>query len=362
MTLGEWLQTWRMLGAAKIKFFWLFLYAGMPEAALILMGDRCAGCELRNRVQNYLDNLPTPSRGHGTPCDGAAVFWLVDAATVLFGLSGPDLVNSNFQSCGERFMHLTLRTLLAYMDGILEPEDRDEIGRKIEESEFARQLVQRLRDSTRNPRLSAPRVMGKGMGPDPNTVAEYLDNTLAGERVPEFEKLCLDSDIDLAEVAACHQILTMVLGQPAEIDMEMKQHMYEVVNHSTPVERKAGETPEHVAGVPDDMWVKPKRRKPEIPDYLREQPGGSKWKTYTAAAIVLGVVAVAVMLALGPLDRTHPVARLLGFGPAVENVLPAVPEANAKQEPGADEKASAAEEERTRSGQKCGGSRASSDN
>ena len=93
---------------------------------------------------------------------------------------------------------------------------------RLKKANSARQLVNGLRDSARNPRLSAPRVTGKSSGPDPNTVAEYLDNTLAGERVPEFEKLCLDSDIDLAEVAACHQSLTMVLGQPAEIDLEMK--------------------------------------------------------------------------------------------------------------------------------------------
>jgi hypothetical protein len=240
-------------------------------------------------------------------------------------------------------MRLTLRTLLAYMDGILEPADREEIGKKIEESEFARQLVQRLRDSTRNPRLSAPRVSGKGMGPDPNTVAEYLDNTLAGERVPEFEKLCLDSDADLAEVAACHQILTMVLAQPAEIDMDMKQHMYGIVNQSTATERKGGATAEHLAGVPDEMWVKPKRRKPVIPDYLRESPSGSKWKTYLAAVILLVVVVAATMVALGPLDRTHPVARLLGFSQAADNPQ-AVPEASPKPEQGTEKKASVAAE------------------
>jgi hypothetical protein len=219
-------------------------------------------------------------------------------------------------------MRLTLRTMLAYLDGILEPADRDEIGQKIEESEFARQLVERLRDSTRNPRLSAPKVSGKGIGPDPNTVAEYLDNTLAGERVPDFEKMCLDSDVDLAEVAACHQILTMVLAQPAEIDLEMKQHMYGVVCQASqsPSEAEVGATArEHITALPDELWVKPHRRKVEIPEYLRERSTGPKWKTLVAAAILLFIVAGAIMVALGPMDHTHPVARLLGLGQAVEN-------------------------------------------
>jgi hypothetical protein len=219
-------------------------------------------------------------------------------------------------------MRLTLRTLLAYLDGILEPADRDEIGRKIEESEFARQLVQRLRDSTRNPRLSAPKVSGKGIGPDPNTVAEYLDNTLAGERVPDFEKLCLDSDVDLAEVAACHQILTMVLAQPADIDLEMKQHMYGISNQAAQApsgQGTSGSPGDRTGALPDEIWVKPRRRKVEIPDYLRDHPIRSKWKSIVAAATILLILIGAIMMALGPLDRTHPLVRLLGFSQPQEN-------------------------------------------
>jgi hypothetical protein len=221
-------------------------------------------------------------------------------------------------------MRLTLRTMLAYLDGILEPADREEIGRKIEESDFARQLAQRLRDCLRNPDLAAPRVSGKATGLDPNLVAEYLDNTLAGERVPEFEKLCLESDVFLAEVAACHQILTMVLGQPAEIDLEMKQHMYGVpseASHRTSQPEMVNVAADNRAhALPDELWVKTQRRKPEIPDYLRESPKRkTPWKPIAAAGLLLVILAVAITLALGPLDRTHPIARLLGFGAAPEN-------------------------------------------
>ena len=44
-------------------------------------------------------------------------------------------------------MRLTLRTLLAYLDDILEPTQAREIGEKLNESSFASSLVSRIAKS-----------------------------------------------------------------------------------------------------------------------------------------------------------------------------------------------------------------------
>ena len=108
-------------------------------------------------------------------------------------------------------MRLTLRTLLSYLDDTLEPAQAKIIGAKVAESEQARELMERIKQVTRRRRLMTPPTSGPG-GIDPNTIAEYLDNDVTPEQAAEVEQICLASDVHLAEVAACHQILTLVLG------------------------------------------------------------------------------------------------------------------------------------------------------
>src|SRR3954453_132092 len=98
---------------------------------------------------------------------------------------------------------------------MLDPAETKLIGQKVAESDTAQELIARIKQVTRRRRLTTPPLTGPNARWDANMVAEYLDNELTGEQIAEVEKICLESDVHLAEIAACHQILTLVLGQPA---------------------------------------------------------------------------------------------------------------------------------------------------
>jgi hypothetical protein len=204
-------------------------------------------------------------------------------------------------------MRLTLRTLLAYLDDILEPSQAREIGDKLNESSFASSLVSRIREVMRRRRLTAPTLSGPGVGIDPNTVAEYLDNTLPPDGVADVEKICLESDVHLAEVAACHQILTLALGEPVDISNQTRERMYAV---GPTAAKMALDTPEGHAHAPGSNGLSnravgeilsqapsafagpttaaaPASEPVKIPDYLRPRSNFKHLIGYTVVAVVV---------------------------------------------------------------------------
>lgn len=229
-------------------------------------------------------------------------------------------------------MRLTLRTLLAHMDDVLEPNDRAEVGQKIEESEFAKTLLQRIRDVTARQRLGTPKVLGKGLAADSNTVAEYLDHIMHNERVQEFEKVCLESDIHLAEVASCHQVLALVLGHPADVDPAMRRRMYDVINrpdepldeeHPTAaaVVANGSSAPAAAVNALPAATVAPAaastaahadRERPAVPAYLKSDSKKLPLLWIVAAGILLLLGIARIM---GPFDKAHPIAGLFGVKP-----------------------------------------------
>jgi hypothetical protein len=135
-------------------------------------------------------------------------------------------------------MRLTLRTLLAYLDDTLEPAQAKVIGQKIAESEAAQQLIKRIKEVTRRQDLAVPST-GPDAPVDLNAVAEYLDNVLPPEKAAEVEEVGQNTDVYLAELAACHQILSLLAGEPSKVPQSARERMY-ALTRGRAAARRAG--------------------------------------------------------------------------------------------------------------------------
>ena len=108
-------------------------------------------------------------------------------------------------------MRLTLRTLLAYLDGSLPAPLVADVERQLQAHETARQLLERMQQVVSRVRQEPPRLDPRDAMADPNRMAEYLDGTLDLDLLVDHERACLESDALLAEVVAGHQILSRLL-------------------------------------------------------------------------------------------------------------------------------------------------------
>jgi len=231
-------------------------------------------------------------------------------------------------------MRLTLRTLLAYLDDLLEAGQSREIGEKISESGYASALVDRIREVMRRRRLTAPDPKSPNSGLDTNSIAEYLDNTLDPDAVADVEKVCLDSDVHLAEVAASHQILTLVLGEPVDVPARTRERMYALGPSGKPAGSGALVDEEGDSQFDSDPSVTiPSRHAAEeskppndtngetftktIPDYLKPVP---LWRRM--APVAVGVLVGAVWLAVAYVDPSIPLGKSSDDGNTVAQIDP----------------------------------------
>jgi hypothetical protein len=111
-------------------------------------------------------------------------------------------------------MRLTLRTLLSWKDGMLGAEEAEALGERIASNPAARQLHDRIRDVVGRQMLSAPAPEAVGLAADANSTAAYLDNVMPDDRIEAFERACFGSDMHLAEVAGCHEMLAELAREP----------------------------------------------------------------------------------------------------------------------------------------------------
>lgn len=194
-------------------------------------------------------------------------------------------------------MRLTLRTLLAYLNDTLEPTQAREIGKKVNESDFAAGLVERIKDVVRKRRLLAPDLEGPDVGLGPNTVSEYLDNALKPEDVTKVERFCLESDLHLAEMASVDQIRTLALCEPVEVSQQTRERMYAFGSSAAPVEAVVAAEPQPVAANaetadepvaatrPEVPVIGSRRQRSEratVPDFPKQS-----WRKYLPAAVCL---------------------------------------------------------------------------
>jgi hypothetical protein len=207
--------------------------------------------------------------------------------------------------------------LLAYLDDTLEPAEIKRIGQKVAESDPAQELINRIKKVTRRRRLTVPPDSGPGQRFDANVVAEYLDNELGPDEVAELEKLCLESDVHLAEMASCHQILTLVLGQPALVPPTARERMYGLVHGKEAIPSRKAVTTAAAAKVPSTDGEEEDVALLGLPAQLRSR--AMPMLLPLVGVLLLAVLGVALYLAIPHEPTSERVAVGPSPGPGTSN-------------------------------------------
>lgn len=239
-------------------------------------------------------------------------------------------------------MRLTLRTLLAYRDGVLDPKDAAILEAKIKDSSTAQQISKRIDEEMANTKLAPIPVDAREFGFEANMVAEFLDDTISMESLPDMERKCLENNSLLGEIGSCHQILSRALTIPAPISASLRQRIRELPSNpqskSSLLTNKSLEASGHIRRLdaavvsaaaesgqpPSQESLKPNRnagielRKTgielndglgrQVPEYLLGNDRSWIKRSLLGLALVASLVVVG-SIAIGPLDRVKELLR-----------------------------------------------------
>ena len=213
-------------------------------------------------------------------------------ATTLF-MDGPNPgqpVRPLLNDPGDPLMlRLTLRTLLAWLDGVLPADEADAFADKLSSSASARMLVDRIRAVVAHPGLDSPKVIGRGLGPDANSVAEYLNNSLPADAVATFERVCIESDAHLAEVAACHRMLVEARNDPSIFEPPEPREIDRLLAATLGLAGNASVSTGTVEKHPEPQPVKPQQAASQAAEPSKTSM--TAWAAVIMAVLLVGLLA-----------------------------------------------------------------------
>ena len=224
---------------------------------------------------------------------------------------------------------------------MLDPKEAALLEEKIKESSTAQQISQRIETGMRNRKIAPIPVDAREFGFEANLVAEFLDDTIPMETLPDMERKCLENNTLLIEIGSCHQILSRAISVPASIPASLRQRIRELpskpVAYSTSLGvalEKAGtirriDSPSSAYSVNggervalESATAAPKTLRKtradlrasgielsdglgrQVPEYLIGNDRGWLKRAAMAACLLIALV-VAGAIAIGPLDRVR---------------------------------------------------------
>ena len=126
-------------------------------------------------------------------------------------------------------MRSVLRTALQLLRAESSAE-RERIVEQIGSEHPAVAMFNAIADAARNPDLPAPEVFDAEYFPGPNDVADYFDNPSNVSRSARlYEDACAKSDLLLAEIAACDEILNVRLQRPIRAAKNCRARLYAIL-------------------------------------------------------------------------------------------------------------------------------------